>query len=220
MESINKYIDHTILKADATEADIKKICKEAKENSFMAVCVNPVFVPLVAKELEGTDVSVASVVGFPLGANATRVKVFEAQCAIEDGATEIDMVIQVGALKSGNYAVVEDEIRQLVETCKGKALLKVIIETALLDMEEIEKACQLAVNAGADYLKTSTGFSTSGATVDDVKLMKKTVGNKAKIKASGGIRDAKTAREMIEAGADRLGASASVAIMNEIFRKI
>lgn len=213
---LNKYIDHTLLKPEATEAQILALCDEALKYGFYSVCVNSCHVPLVYEKLEGSDVKVAAVVGFPLGAMSTKAKVFEAREAVEAGADEIDMVINVGALKDGRYDHVRDEIAALVDVCP---LLKVIIETCLLTDEEIVKACQLAVEAGADFVKTSTGFSTGGATEEAVKLMRETVGDKAKIKASGGIRTLADAQKFIDLGADRLGCSAGAKIMEEYGNK-
>ena len=209
---INQYIDHTVLKADATFDDIKKLVDEAIEHDFYSVCVNSSYVKFIRDY--NKDVRIASVVGFPLGAMAKKAKVFEARCAIEDGASEIDMVINIGMLKSGDYDYVEDEIREIKEAI-GDNVLKVIIETCLLTEEEKVKACELSVKAGADFVKTSTGFSTGGATVSDVKLMAETVGDKAKVKASGGIHTREEALSFIEAGASRIGASKSIEICKE-----
>ncbi len=211
--NLAKYIDHTILKPETTEAQVKAICAEAREHSFFSVCVNPCNVSLVKEELKGTDVKVCSVISFPLGANIPEVKAFEATKAIEDGADEIDMVINIGALKDGKYDYVREDINAVVEACKGKALLKVIIEACLLTDEEKVKACELSKEAGADYVKTSTGFSTGGATAEDIALMRKTVGPELGVKASGGVRDFEGAKKMIDAGASRIGASSSVAIV-------
>lgn len=209
---LNQYIDHTNLKADARSADIKILVDEAIANDFYSVCVNSSNVKLIRDY--NKDVRIASVVGFPLGSMANDAKVFEAKCAIEDGASEIDMVINVGRLKDKDYTYVEDEIREIKKAI-GLNVLKVIIETCLLTDEEKIKACELSVAAGADYVKTSTGFSTGGATVADVKLMAETVGNKAKVKASGGIHTRDEALAMIEAGASRIGASKSIEICKE-----
>jgi deoxyribose-phosphate aldolase len=210
---INQMIDHTILKADATEADVLRIIEEAKKYNFFSVCINPCWVSLAKEELAGTDVAVCTVIGFPLGANTSEVKAYEAADAITNGATEVDMVINVGALKSKQYKKVLKDIQAVVEAAKDKALVKVIIETALLTDEEKVKVCELAKEAGADFVKTSTGFSTGGATVADVALMRKTVGPDMGVKASGGIHNEQEARAMIEAGATRIGTSAGVAIM-------
>lgn len=207
----HKLFDHTILKADADTASVKKVCEEAKEYGFMSVCVNGYYTKYAAKQLEGTDIKVCTVVGFPLGQMAARAKAAEAAIAVEDGAGEIDMVINVAALKDKLYDVVLEDIKGVKKVC-GNALLKVIIETCLLTEGEKVKACQLAEEAGADFVKTSTGFSTAGAKVEDVKLMRSTVGGQTGVKASGGIRDKETAEAMIRAGADRLGTSATVAI--------
>ena len=209
---INQYIDHTVLKADATFDYIKKLVDEAVEHDFYSVCVNSSYVKFIRDY--NKDVRIASVVGFPLGAMTKKAKVFEARCAIEDGASEIDMVINIGMLKSGDYDYVEREIREIKEAI-GDNVLKVIIETCLLTEEEKVKACELSVKAGADFVKTSTGFSTGGATVSDVKLMAETVGDKAKVKASGGIHTREEALSFIEAGASRIGASKSIEICKE-----
>ncbi|NLL93433.1 MAG: deoxyribose-phosphate aldolase [Clostridiales bacterium] len=209
----SKYFDHTILKANATRAEVEQICKEAIQYNFASVCVNGYWAGYVSKILAGTEVHTCVVVGFPLGAMSTKAKAFEAKEAVEAGADEIDMVINVGALKITDYEGVLEDIKEVRNACKG-AVLKVIIETCYLTKEEIVKACQLSVKAGADFVKTSTGFGNSGATAEDVALMKKTVDGKAKIKASGGIRDKAAALKMIEAGADRLGTSATVTIVN------
>ncbi|AEH47172.1 deoxyribose-phosphate aldolase [Parageobacillus thermoglucosidasius] len=211
--NIAKMIDHTLLKADTTKAQIVKLCEEAKQYGFASVCVNPTWVATAAELLKGTDVKVCTVIGFPLGANTPETKAFETKNAIENGATEVDMVINIGALKDGNDDLVERDIRAVVEAAKGKALVKVIIETCLLTEEEKVRACQLAVKAGADYVKTSTGFSTGGATTEDVALMRKTVGPNIGVKASGGVRDIKSAMAMVEAGATRIGTSSGAAIV-------
>lgn len=233
----SKFFDHTILKPDATASEVDKICNEAICYDFASVCVNSYYTGFVAKELDGTGIDVCTVVGFPLGSMSSKAKGAETLYAILNGATEIDMVINVGALKDKKYDIVLADIKEVKEMCdcawkseftpkekygifaegneNKKVQLKVIIETCLLTDEEKIKACQLAVEAGADFVKTSTGFSTGGATPYDVKLMSETVGNKAKVKASGGIRDLKTALEMIEAGANRLGTSATVDIIQE-----
>lgn len=213
--NIAKTIDHTILKPNATDADIIKVCSEAKEYGFFSVCVNPYFVPLVASELKGSEVKVTSVIGFPFGASTTFIKAAEAKKAVDDGANEIDMVINISALKDGKLDYVKADIAAVVEAIKGKAILKVILETCLLTNEEIVKACELSKDAGAQFVKTSTGFSTGGATVEAVALMKKTVGDALEVKASGGVRDYETAMAMINAGATRIGASASIDIANK-----
>ena len=206
-----KLFDHTILKADATREAVAKICEEAKEYGFMSVCVNSYYTAFVAEKLKDSDVKVCTVVGFPLGQMSTKAKAAETELAVKDGADEIDMVINVGALKDKEYDVVCNDIKEVKKAC-GQALLKVIIETCLLTDEEKVKACELAKEAGADYVKTSTGFSTGGADAHDVELMRKTVGDSMGVKASGGIRDKETAEEMVKAGASRLGTSATVAI--------
>lgn len=214
MKPLNKYFDHTNLKPTATTEDIIKLCDEAKKYEFYAVCVHGCYVPLAAKELEGTDIKIASVIGFPLGMAATDVKKYETLNACESGANEIDMVINIGALKEGRYDYVKDEIIEIVDTAAvHKAIVKAILETCLLTDEEIVKACQLAIEAGAAYVKTSTGFSKEGATPHSVALIKETVGDKILIKASGGIRDVLVTKEMLRLGAHRIGASASVVIM-------
>lgn len=219
IENLNKYFDHTILKADATEADIKKLCEEAKEYGFYSVCVNGCYVPLAVDLLKDSDVKVAVVVGFPLGAAAPESKAFETDWACEQGASEIDMVINVGALKDGRYETVLDDIISVVgQADEHDAIVKVILETCLLTDEEIVKACELSMEAGADFVKTSTGFSTGGATEQHVALMRETVREQMKVKASGGIRDLETTLKMIDAGADRIGASASVAIVKEYYK--
>ena len=204
--SYNKLIDHTLLKQDATPEQIVKLCQEAKEFDFMSVCVNPAYVPLAAECLAGTGVKVCTVIGFPLGMNLTRTKVEEAELCIAQGADEIDMVINVGMLKAGHDDYVREEIKLLKEVA-GKLVLKVIIETCLLTDEEKVRACQLAKEAGADFVKTSTGFSTGGATVHDVKLMRETVGPEMGVKASGGVRTHEDLIAMVEAGANRIGTS-------------
>lgn len=206
-----KLFDHTILKADATREMVERVCREAREHHFMSVCVNSYYTGFVADELQGSDVRVCTVVGFPLGQMSTKAKAAETRSAVEDGADEIDMVINVGALKGRDDAVVFEDIRAVRKACEGK-VLKVIIETCLLNEEEKVRACRLAMEAKADFVKTSTGFSTGGATKEDVALMRKTVGDTMGVKASGGIRDKEKAVEMLEAGADRLGTSATIAI--------
>lgn len=205
-------IDHTILKPEATEAQVAKLCEEAKEYEFASVCVNPGMVKLAAKCLKDSKVDVCTVIGFPLGANTSEVKAFETEDAIKNGATEVDMVINVGKLKEGNLEYVKNDIKAVVDAAKGKALTKVIIETCLLTDEEKVAACKLAKEAGADFVKTSTGFSTGGATAADIKLMRETVGPDMGVKASGGVRTKEDALTMIENGATRIGASASIAI--------
>lgn len=209
---IAQKIDHTMLKADVSRETIIRYCKEAKNYKFASVVVNSAFVPLVARELEGSGVTTCCVVGFPLGAMLPSAKAFEAAEAVKAGAQEIDMVINISALKDGDEAFVEADIRAVAEASKG-ALVKVIIETCLLTDEEKIKACELSVKAGADFVKTSTGFSTGGATVADIALMKKTVAGKALVKASGGIRTPEEAKALIEAGADRIGAGNGVLLV-------
>lgn len=209
---LNKYIDHTILKATASSADIQKLCEEAIEHEFYSVCVNGCYVADAKHLLQGTDVKVAAVVGFPLGAMTTAAKVFEAREAIENGASEIDMVINVAKLKDGEFDYVENEIR-LIKEAIGNNVLKVIIETCYLTDEEKVKACELSLVAKADFVKTSTGFGTGGATYEDVKLMKSVVGDNAKVKASGGVRDKETAQKYVDLGAERLGTSSGIEIV-------
>ena len=200
-----KIIDHTMLKADATQETVRRYCAEARAQGFASVCVNGCQVPLVSEELKGTGIAVCCVVGFPLGAMSTAAKAFEAKQAVADGAGEVDMVINVGAIKDGRMAFVEEDIRAVVEAAKP-AIVKVILETCLLTDEEKAEACKASVRAGAAFVKTSTGFGTGGATVHDVALRKKAVGGKAKVKASGGIRTPEFTAELVEAGADRIGA--------------
>lgn len=209
---LNKYIDHTILKATASSADVQKLCAEAIEHEFYSVCVNGCYVADAKHLLQGTDVKVAAVVGFPLGAMTTAAKVFEAKEAVENGASEIDMVINVAKLKDGEFDYVENEIRQIKEAI-GDNVLKVIIETCYLTDEEKVKACELSLVAKADFVKTSTGFGTDGATYEDVKLMKSVVGDNAKVKASGGVRDKETAQKYVDLGAERLGTSSGIDIV-------
>lgn len=211
---INKFIDHTVLSQDADEKKIDKLIAEAKEHDYASVCVNSCWTKKCAEALKDSDVNVCVVVGFPLGAMDTKSKAFETKTAIENGADEIDMVINVGWLKSGRYSDVENDIREVKKAC-GDKHLKVIIECCLLTDEEKVKACELSERAGADFVKTSTGFSKSGATVEDVALMRKTVGDRLGVKAAGGIRDGKTAVAMIKAGASRLGCSAGIKIIEE-----
>lgn len=211
--NINKLIDHTALKPNTTKESILKLITEAKTYDFASVCVNPCWVALAHQELKNTDVKVCTVIGFPLGANTTEVKVFEAKDAIEKGAQEIDMVINIAMLKDKEYDYVENEIHQIVEAAKDKAIVKVIIETCLLTDEEKIKACELSQKAGADFVKTSTGFSTGGATVHDIALMRKTVGAEMGVKASGGVHTHEEALAMVEAGANRIGASAGVKLL-------
>lgn len=210
---LNKYIDHTLLKADASQEQIETLIEEAKKYDFASVCVNPTWVNFAAQALKATYVKVCTVIGFPLGANTPELKAFETSDAIQNGANEIDMVINIGALKSRNFDLVERDIRAVVEAAKG-TLVKVIIETCLLTDDEKVKACQIAQKAGADFVKTSTGFSTGGATVADVALMRKTVGPDMGVKASGGARSYEDALAFIKAGATRIGASSGVAIMD------
>lgn len=212
MDKLNKYIDHTLLKQDARPDQIEKLCAEAREYDFMSVCVNPAYVPLAAKCLKGSDVKVCTVIGFPLGMNLPETKAEEAALTIKMGAQEVDMVINVGMLKANNDKYVEDEIRLVKHAC-GDTLLKVIIETCLLTDDEKVRACKAAKAAGADYVKTSTGFSTGGATAADIALMRKTVGETMGVKASGGIHSYEEAMDMINNGASRIGASSGIKIM-------
>ena len=209
-------IDHTILKPEAGKEQVETICREAREYGFASVCVNSSYVPLCAELLRDTEVKVCTVIGFPLGAMSTAAKAAEARQAILDGAEELDMVIHIGMLKDGNNEYVEQDIHSVVEEARGKAAVKVIIETCLLSEEEKIRACPLAKKAGADYVKTSTGFSTGGATAEDIALMKKTVGKDMKVKASGGIRTREKAEEMRKAGADRIGTSSGIRIVEEM----
>lgn len=212
--NLNKMIDHTLLKPEATKEMIENLCREAKEFDFKSVCVNPYWVSTAYEELRDSDVLVCTVVGFPLGASTKETKFFETDFAVQEGADEIDMVINVGALKSKQYDVVLEDIKSVVQAANGRTV-KVIIETCLLTDEEKVKACELSKEAGANFVKTSTGFSTAGANVEDVELMRSIVGDALEVKASGGIRDLDTALKMIEAGATRLGVSAGVQIMKE-----
>ncbi|MCB2359131.1 deoxyribose-phosphate aldolase [Clostridium estertheticum] len=212
--NIATIIDHTELKPDATKEQILQLIKEAKTNKFASVCVNPKWTKAASLGLKDSGVSVCVVIGFPLGANTTETKAFEASDAIKNGATEVDMVISIGELKDKNYTYVEDDIKAVVEVAKGKALVKVIIETCLLTKDEKIKACELAKKAGADFVKTSTGFSKGGATVEDVKLMRETVGTEMGVKASGGIHTKEEATQMINAGANRIGTSSGISIIS------
>lgn len=217
---LNKYIDHTLLKADATEDKIKKLCKEAKKYDFMAVCINPTNINIAKEELKATNIKICTVIGFPLGASTSETKVFEAENAIKKGADEIDMVLNIGAVKSKKYDRVLEDINGVVEEVHKKSkIIKVILETCLLDKDEIIKVLELIKVTGADYVKTSTGFSTAGAKISDISLMRKILGPNMGIKASGGIRNLETAKKMIEAGANRLGVSAGVQIMEEYRRE-
>lgn len=210
-----KMIDHTLLKQDAAPEQIKELCREAVSCGFCSVCVNSSFVSLCAGLLKDTDVKVCTVIGFPLGAMSTRAKAAEAALAVKDGAQELDMVIHTGMAKSGNWDYVKKDIAAVVQAAEGRALVKVILETCLLTDEEKEKACLAAKEAGADFVKTSTGFSTGGATVDDIRLMRRTVGPEMGVKASGGIRCLADVQAMVEAGADRIGTSAGIRIAEE-----
>ncbi|WP_245552892.1 deoxyribose-phosphate aldolase [Brevibacillus massiliensis] len=211
MLQLNKYIDHTLLKPEATAEMIDQLCAEAKEYGFASVCVNPTWVKRSAEKLAGTNVKVCTVIGFPLGATTPEAKAAETRDAVANGAAEVDMVLNIGALKSGDYELVKRDVAAVVEAADG-ALVKVILETCLLGDQEKVTACKLSVEAGAHYVKTSTGFSTGGATVEDIALMRKTVGPDIGVKASGGIRDRAAALAMIEAGATRIGTSSGVAI--------
>lgn len=213
MSKIANMIDHTALKADTTRDVIEKLCQEATEYQFASVCVNPTWVDIAAQLLKNSEVKVCTVIGFPLGANTPETKAFETKDAIEKGATEVDMVINIGALKDKNDDLILKDIKAVVDAANGKALTKVIIETSLLTEEEKVRACELSVKAGADFVKTSTGFSTGGATVEDISLMRKTVGPTIGVKASGGVRDTEGAEALIKAGATRIGASSGVAII-------
>jgi deoxyribose-phosphate aldolase len=212
--SLAKYIDHTILKPEASEADVRKVCDEAKECQFASVCVNPSYIAFVAELLSGSGVKPCVVVGFPLGATTPEVKAEETCKVVSLGAEEVDMVVNIGATKSGKWDLVEKDIEAVVNAAKGNAIVKVIIETCLLTDDEKVKVCTIAKNVGADFVKTSTGFSTGGATVEDVRLMRQTVGPEMGVKASGGVRDYETAVAMIQAGATRLGTSSGVKIVS------
>ncbi|UKS30364.1 deoxyribose-phosphate aldolase [Paenibacillus sp. HWE-109] len=213
-KEIAKYIDHTLLKPDASTAAIHTLCEEAAQHQFFSVCVNSQFVATAAKALEGTGVKVAAVVGFPLGASLSEVKAYEAAKAVEQGAAEIDTVLPIGLLLEGDFEAVRSDIQQVVEAVKGKAIVKVIMETGFLNDEQKRAACRLSEEAGAHFVKTSTGFGPGGATVEDVRLMRNNVSDTIGVKASGGVRDLQTAIAMIEAGATRLGTSSGVAIVN------
>lgn len=217
--NLAKYIDHTLLKADALEAAIIELCEEAKTYQFASVCVNPTWVKKATTVLKGTDVKVCTVIGFPLGASTSETKAFETKNAIENGATEIDMVINIGALRDGANEIVQKDIEAVVKAAGEAAIVKVIIETSLLTDTEKRTACELAVLAGADFVKTSTGFSTGGATVEDVSLMRAVVGPKIGVKASGGVRNLADMQKMIDAGASRIGASSGVQIMQGLSSK-
>ena len=213
MSEISSYIDHTLLKQDATKQQIITLCNEAKENSFATVCINPTWIPTAFEELKGSTVGVCTVIGFPLGASQSEVKAFETSNAIENGASEVDMVINIGALKDKNDDLVLSDIKSVVDAALSVPV-KVILETCLLNDEEIVRACKVCERAGAKFVKTSTGFSTGGATLEHVKLMKSSVSDKVQVKASGGVRDLAAAKEMIAAGANRLGTSSGVKIIN------
>lgn len=213
VNNIARYIDHTLLKADATKENITTLCEEAKKYNFASVCVNPTWVEYASSLLKETPVKVCTVIGFPLGATTPEVKAFETKNAIDNGAGEIDMVLNIGALKDENFDLVERDIAAVCAAAKGKALVKVIIETSLLTDQEKENACKISKQAGADFVKTSTGFSTGGATVKDVELMRKAVGPELGVKASGGVRTIDDVHNLIHAGATRIGASSGVAIM-------
>nr|WP_255417519.1 deoxyribose-phosphate aldolase [Acidilutibacter cellobiosedens] len=215
MMDIARFIDHTLLKPDATEEMIENLCNEAKKYNFYAVCINPYYVKLAKNILRNSNVKIATVIGFPLGANTGKIKALEAEESIKDGADELDMVINIAALKNKDYDKVKEDIEEVVKKAKGNALVKVIIETCLLTEDEKVRACNLSLEAGANFVKTSTGFNGKGATVEDIRLIKSVVGDKMKIKASGGIRDYETAIKMIEAGANRIGASSSVKIVQD-----
>ncbi len=214
--NLNTYIDHTLLKPDAVEADIIALCTEAKEYQFASVCVNPVNVPLVKKELNGTAVKTCSVIGFPFGTQSTSIKLAETEDALKNGAEEIDMVINVGKLKEGNSAYLENEIRQLADVChKNNAILKVIVETCYLEEKDIAMICSVIETAGADFIKTSTGYGSRGASLEDISLFKKYLKKDTKIKASGGIRNKQDALAYIEAGCSRIGTSSGIKIVQK-----
>lgn len=211
-QNIANMIDHTVLKAFSSKEDVIKVCKEAKEHGFFSVCINPTHIELAKQELEGSNVKVCTVIGFPLGANTSEVKAFETKDSIVKGAHEVDMVINIGALKDKNYDLVYKDIKAVVDAANKEALVKVIIETCYLTDEEKKIACELSVKAGADYVKTSTGFGTGGSTPEDIKLMRDVVGPNVGVKASGGVRTTEDAIKVIDAGASRIGASASISI--------
>ena len=211
-QNIANIIDHTVLKAFSSKDDVIKVCNEAKEYGFFSVCINPTHIELAKKELEGSNVKVCTVIGFPLGANTSEVKAFETKDAIAKGAHEVDMVINIGALKDKNYDLVYNDIKAVVDAANKEALVKVIIETCYLTDEEKKIACELSVKAGADYVKTSTGFGTGGSTPEDIKLMRDVVGPNVGVKASGGVRTTEDAIKVIDAGASRIGASSSISI--------
>ena len=211
-QNIANIIDHTVLKAFSSKDDVIKVCNEAKEHGFFSVCINPTHIELAKKELEGSNVKVCTVIGFPLGANTSEVKAFETKDAIAKGAHEVDMVINIGALKDKNYDLVYNDIKAVVDAANKEALVKVIIETCYLTDDEKKIACELSVKAGADYVKTSTGFGTGGSTPEDIKLMRDVVGPNVGVKASGGVRTTEDAIKVIDAGASRIGASASISI--------
>ncbi|MDE1547883.1 deoxyribose-phosphate aldolase [Jeotgalibaca caeni] len=215
IETLNKYIDHTLLKPDAREDEIKELCEEAIAYNFMSVCVQPYWVKKVKAFLDASDVKVCTVIGFPHGANTAEVKTFEAKQAVQNGADEIDMVVNIGAVKDGDYETVQAEISSIAQAIKGNAILKVIIETALLTDEEKAETCRIAKEAGAEFVKTSTGFANGGATLEDIRLMRETVGSEMGVKASGGVRTYADAVAFIEAGATRLGASSGKKIVDE-----
>lgn len=210
----NKMIDHTVLKADTPLETVKRTCDEAMEYGFASVCINPCHVAYCADYLKDSDVNVCTVIGFPLGANTSAVKAFETKDAIANGADEIDMVMNIGALKDKNYDLVRDDVKAVVEAANG-TLVKVILETCLLTEDEIKKACELCVEAKADYVKTSTGFSTRGATIEDVRIMKEAVHGKAKVKAAGGVRTPEDMVKIVAAGADRIGTSAGCSLVKK-----
>lgn len=212
---LSKYIDHTLLKADATVEQVQTLCQEAIDYNFMSVCINPVHIPVAKKALGDSDVKICTVIGFPLGANTTSVKIYEAKQAVEAGATEVDMVINIGAAKAGDWTTVENDIHAVVDSMPTNVIVKVIIETSLLTDEEKTLASQAAQRAGTDFIKTSTGFSTGGATLDDVRLMRQAVGPDLGVKASGGVSNYAEAIAMIEAGATRIGASKGIAIVTQ-----
>ena len=213
--ALAKTIDHTLLKAVGTASQVRELCAEAKAFGFASVCVNPVWVPLCAQELAGSQVLVCTVIGFPLGANHSESKAAEARLAVAQGAAEVDMVMQLGAAKAGDWQAVEADIRGVV-TAAGKHVVKVILETCYLTEDEKIKACEAAARAGARFVKTSTGFGTGGATVEDIRLLRKTVGDRLQVKASGGVRTCQEALAMLEAGADRIGASSGIAIVDAL----
>lgn len=214
VENLKEYIDHTLLKPESRDVDVQQACLDAEKYGFKAICINPVWVSYASHLLHETDVNICTVIGFPLGANTTEIKVDEAIKAVKQGASEVDMVMNIGALKSEDFSLVHNDIQSVVKAVQGKAIVKVIIETSLLEKNEKIRACEIAKRAGADFVKTSTGFSSGGASVEDIKLMRATVGPEMGVKASGGVRSYEDAAAMIEAGATRIGTSNGMALID------